>query len=121
MRERIELRRGDVLWIDCDPSVGSEPKKIRTCVVVSNDLANLHGATVTVVPTLSYTAARAERPFLIDLRRPRSTMKDARVANASLVTTYDRARVASRAGRVGPDALRAIDRALAVHLSLAEP
>lgn len=121
MTEPVDYRRGDILWINCDPSVGAEPKKIRTCVVVSNDLANRHGATLTVVPTLAYSAPRAERPFNVDLRRPRSSMKDRRVANASLVTTYDRGRVVSRAGRVSPDTLQAIDRALAVHLALAEP
>ena len=119
--ERIEFRRGDILWIDCDPSVGAEPRKVRTCVVVSNDLANQYGSTLTVVPTLAYTADRANRPFVVDLRGPRSTMKERRVANASLVTSYDRARVRSRAGRVSVDAMKAIDRAVAVHLALDAP
>ena len=29
-REAIEIYRGDILWIQCDPSVGVEPQKIRT-------------------------------------------------------------------------------------------
>jgi mRNA interferase MazF len=120
-REPLEYRRGDILWIDCDPSVGAEPRKTRTCVVVSNDLCNRHGATLTVVPTLGYTKERATRPFMVDLRRPRSTMDAARVANASLVTTYDRARVVTRAGRTSADALHALDQALAVHLGLQLP
>ncbi|HEY3355338.1 MAG TPA: type II toxin-antitoxin system PemK/MazF family toxin [Polyangia bacterium] len=119
--EPLEIKRGDIIWIACDPSVGAEPRKTRTCVVVSNDLANRHGATVTVVPTLAYTKDRAARPFMADLRRPRSTMDAPRVANASLVTTYDRRRVAARAGRASPDAMQAIDRALLVHLGLATP
>ncbi|MEK6606324.1 MAG: type II toxin-antitoxin system PemK/MazF family toxin [Myxococcota bacterium] len=120
-REPIEFRRGDILWIDCDPSVGAEARKVRTCVVVSNDLANRHGSTLTVVPTLSYSAERATRPFMVDLRKPRSNMDAPRVANASLVATYDRSRIASRAGRVAADTLKALDRALAVHLALSEP
>jgi mRNA interferase MazF len=117
----IEIRRGDIFWIDCDPSVGAEPRKVRTCVVVSNDLANRYGSTLTVVPTLSYTAERASRPFMVDLQRPRSTLDKRRVANASLLTTYDRSRVRTRAGRVAIDAMKAIDRAIGVHLALAEP
>lgn len=120
-REPVEFRRGDILWIDCDPSVGAEPRKVRTCVVVSNDLANRFASTVTVVPTLAYTAQRAARPFIVDLRRPRSTMEANRAANASLVTTYDRGRVRSRAGRVSADAMKAMDRAMAVHLALDAP
>lgn len=117
----VEPRRGDVLWIQCDPSIGAEPRKTRTCVVVSNDVANRFGATVTVVPTQRYTAARAARAYMVDLRSPRSTLKEARVANASMVMTYDRARVVKRAGHVAPDTLRALDAALALHLGLTEP
>src|SRR5512137_287376 len=111
-RESAEFRRGDILWICCDPSVGVEPRKTRTCVVVSNDLANRFGRAVTVVPTQQYTAARAERGYMVDLRRPRSTLKEPRVANASMVTTYDNARVVGRAGRVTHETQQALDRAL---------
>jgi len=116
--EALRIRRGDVLWINCDPSVGVEPRKTRTCVAVSNDIANEYGAAVTVVPTQAFTAERSRRAYMVDLRRPRSTLAEPRVANASMVMTYDRARVVSRAGKLHPDALRALDRALSIHLGL---
>jgi mRNA-degrading endonuclease toxin of MazEF toxin-antitoxin module len=56
---------------------------------------------------------------MVDLRKPRSSMKEGRVANASMIMTYDRRRVVKAAGRVSTEAVRAIDRALAVHLGLA--
>lgn len=117
----LEIRRGDVLWINCDPSVGVEPRKTRTCVVVSNDIANRFGQAITVVPTQRYTAERSRRPYMVDLRSPRSSLGDARVANASMPMTYDHDRVVSRAGRISGDAVRALDVALAVHLGLAPP
>src|SRR5713226_7399056 len=111
-REAIVVRRGDILWIQCDPSVGVEPQKIRTCVVVSNDLANQYGQAVTVVPTQAYTAERARRAYMVDLRNPRSDLDEARVANASMLMTYDRRRIVKRAGRISADAQRALDLAL---------
>jgi mRNA-degrading endonuclease toxin of MazEF toxin-antitoxin module len=57
---------------------------------------------------------------MVDLRRPRSTLDDARVGNASMIMTYDRSRMVSRAGRVSKDALAAIDDALALHLARLE-
>lgn len=117
-REDLPIRRGDILWICCDPSVGAEPRKTRSCVVVSNDVANEFGQALTVVPTQSYSAERAAREYMADLRRPRSTLEEERVANASMVMTYDRARVVARAGRVTAETLGRIDRALAVHLGL---
>ena len=93
--EGLQVRRGDVLWINCDPSVGVEPRKTRTCVVVSNDLANEFGAAVTVVPTQAFSAERAARVYMVDLRKPRSTLGEPRVANASMIMTYDRTRIVS--------------------------
>src|SRR6185503_16554448 len=104
---------GDVLWVQCDPSVGVEPRKVRTCVVVSNDVANRYGAAITIVPTQTYTAERARREYVVDLRKPHSTLDQQRVANASMVMTYDRGRVVRRAGRVSAEAQRELDRALA--------
>lgn len=115
------IARGDILWICCDPSVGAEPRKTRTCVVVSNNIANRYGQAITVIPTQAYTADRAQRAYMADLRRPRSTLVEPRVANASMVMTYDRRRVTARAGKVTAETLAAIDRALAIHLGLDRP
>jgi mRNA interferase MazF len=117
-REPVDFRRGDILWIQCDPSIGVEPRKTRTCVVVSNDLANRYGQAVTVIPTQAYTAERAARAYMVDLRAPRSTLVAARVANASMVMTYDRDRVVRRAGRISAEAQSAVDRAMEIHLGL---
>jgi mRNA interferase MazF len=112
------FRRGDLLWVNCEPSIGVEPKKLRTCVVVSNDVANQFGGAVTVIPTQRYSTERARREYVVDLRPPRSSLKDARVANASMVMTYDRSRIAKSQGRVTRETLAKIDDALRLHLAL---
>src|SRR5678815_5185645 len=86
-REPTAYKRGDVVWLRCDPSVGVEPRKLRTCVVVSNDIANHYGQAVTVVPTQAYTAERARRAYMVDLRTPNSDLREERVANASMIMT----------------------------------
>jgi mRNA interferase MazF len=114
----LPILRGDILWINCNPSIGAEPRKTRTCVVVSNDIANRFGQVITVVPTQAYNSERAKRAYMTDLRQPRSTLTEPRVANASMIMTYDRERIAKRAGKVTRQTLADIDRALAIHLGL---
>ena len=113
-----EFRRGDIVWVSCCPSVGVEPKKTRTCVIVSNDVANRFGAAVTVVPTQEWTQERALRLYMVDLRAPRSEMEAERVANASMVMTYDRRRIVGAQGRISDEALAELDNALILHLGL---
>ena len=49
------MRRGDVWWVEFDPSVGSEVHQTRPAVIVSNDSANRNLARVVVVPLTSNT------------------------------------------------------------------
>lgn len=43
-------RRGDVYWINLDPTLGAEIKKIRPCIIISPDAANRSGPLVIVAP-----------------------------------------------------------------------
>ena len=74
---------------------------------------------MTVVPTQTYTVERAARAYMVDLRKPRSTLTEARVANTSMIMTCDRGRVVTRAGRVSAETQAALDQALGIHLGLA--
>ncbi len=116
-----ECRRGDVVWVQCDPSIGVEPKKTRSCVVVSNDVANHYGGAVTIVPSQEWTEDRASRLYMVDLRAPRSEIEAPRVANASMVMTYDRRRILKVMGSISEEALAEMDEALALHLGLRNP
>jgi mRNA interferase MazF len=43
----------DVFWANLDPSIGSEMKKIRPCVVISPNDLNKHLLTVLIAPVTS--------------------------------------------------------------------
>lgn len=47
------IRQYEVYWIDLEPSIGSEVKKIRPCVVVSPDEMNRHLNTIVICPVTS--------------------------------------------------------------------
>ncbi len=44
------MKRFDVYWVNLDPTIGSEIKKIRPCVIVSPDEINSELKTVVVTP-----------------------------------------------------------------------
>lgn len=46
----MKLKQGAILWINLDPAKGTETKKKRPCLVVSNDHYNRYFNTVLVVP-----------------------------------------------------------------------
>ena len=82
---RVGVSRGDIYWVNLDPTVGTEIRKTRRAVVVSNDACNRFGMRVVVVPITSNVT--------------------------SLFPGEVHIRVAKRVGRVLGDQLRSIDKA----------
>jgi mRNA interferase MazF len=60
------IRRGDVWWIELDPTRGSEIKKTRPCLVVTANALNDTRFTAVVVPYS--TAPRAAPPLTIPVQ-----------------------------------------------------
>lgn len=48
-------KRGDVFWVNFDPQIGTEVKKIRPSVILSNNLFNKHLPRLIVAPLTSNT------------------------------------------------------------------
>lgn len=46
-------RRGEIWWVRLDPTVGSEIRKSRPCLVVSTNIINERRRTVVVIPLSS--------------------------------------------------------------------
>jgi mRNA interferase MazF len=106
------VKRGDVWWVALDPGQGSEIKKTRPCVVLTNDILNRLRKTVVVVP-LS-TAAKPHPPITVAVNcqgRPA-------VAVIDQVRAVAKHRLQSRIETLDSKDLSAITRALSTILEI---
>jgi len=106
------MKRGEVWWVAFDPSIGSEIRKTRPAVIVSNDLGNQHSKRVQVVPTSSNT----ERVFPIEALVTVDGQQSK--AMADQLTTVDKQRLKSRIGELPPHELAALEKAIRIQLNL---
>lgn len=48
----IEIKRGDIVWVNLNPTIGDEASKIRPCLILQNDLGNRYSRKTIVAPFL---------------------------------------------------------------------
>lgn len=106
------LRRGDVYWVALDPTIGSEIKKSRPAVIVSNNSCNTFGTRVVVLPLTSNVESLypGEAGVVVN-------GKPARVLGDQ-IRSVDKARLRSRIDRLSHDELMAVDEAIRITLAL---
>jgi len=86
--------RFDVWIVSLNPTVGTEIKKTRPCVVVSPDVVNKYLNTVTIVPL---TSTLKTYPTRVDCRFEN---KDGQLAVDQL-RSVDKSRLIKRMGKIG--------------------
>ena len=94
------VRRGEIWLVNLDPTLGSEIKKTRPCVVISPPELHDYLRTVIVAPM---TTGSHPAPFRIPIRHMR---KDGLIL-LDQIRTVDKVRLVKRTGALVPAALRA--------------
>ncbi|MBI3049779.1 MAG: type II toxin-antitoxin system PemK/MazF family toxin [Acidobacteria bacterium] len=102
---RRAVARGDVHLVRLDPTLGSEIRKRRPCLVVSPDELNAHLRTAIVAPM---TTSGQAYPWRVPCRFQR---RDGFVALDQL-RTVDTERLVRRLGRLSPETTAAVLRGL---------
>ncbi|MBI2891717.1 MAG: type II toxin-antitoxin system PemK/MazF family toxin [Nitrospirae bacterium] len=106
------MRRGDIWWVNLDPTQGSEIKKTRPCLVLTSDTLNRLRKTVVVIP-LS-TAAKSHPPITIPIAcKDRPT-----VAIMDQVRAVGKHRLRTRIESASAEAMNSVGKALSTILEL---
>ena len=109
---RSKPRRGDIYWVALDPALGSEIRKTRPAVIVSNDSCNTYGTRVVVLPITTNVTSLYPGEARIEVRgQPGRALGDQ-------IRSIDKARLRSRVGRLSQDEIQSVDEALRITLGL---
>ena len=109
---RSAPRRGDVYWVNLGPVVGTEIRKTRPAVVVSNDSCNRYGTRVVVLAITSNVDSLYPGEAKAELKgKPGRALGDQ-------IRSIDKSRLKARVGRLTADEMSRVDEALAVTLDL---
>lgn len=105
-------RRGDVYWVNLDPVVGTEIRKTRPAVIVSNDSCNRYGTRVVVLPITSNVDSLYPGEASVEVKGKRGR------ALGDQIRSIDKIRLKARVTTLTAGEMADVDEALAVTLAL---
>ena len=112
----MNIRKGDIYYADLTPVVGSEQGGVRPILIVQNDIGNRHSPTV-IAAAITSKQDKHPLPTHVPLDKLPRLHRDS-IVLLEQVRTIDRSRLREYIGRLEPEALRDVDRALAVSFGL---
>jgi mRNA interferase MazF len=106
------MLRGEVWWVDFDTAAGSEIRKIRPAVIVSNNMANKLLSRVQIVPLSSNIDNIYPSEALVTVGGKQSK------AMADQIATADKRRLKNTLGQLSDTDMKAVERVLKIQLGL---
>lgn len=111
------MRRGEIYFANLDPTVGSEIKKKRPVLIVSNDANNKASNTITIVPLTSNV--KKIFPFEVFLKSIDVKLPKDSKAQCQQIRTISKLRLSGKCvARVDDKIMRQLEVALCLHLDL---
>jgi len=108
----ISIERGEVYWVNFEPSLGGEIKKTRPAIVLSNNAANTHLNRVQVVPITSNTDRLYPGEAFVSLNT------DRRKAMADQLTTVSKQRLGGKIGTLSKEDVGRVEAAVLLQLGI---
>ena len=106
------MKRGEVWWVNFNPAVGGEIRKVRPAIIISNDAANKFLNRVQVVPLTSKIDKVFPSEALVTVEG--KTVK----AVADQISTASKLRLTKKMGDLATEDLRKVETAIKVQLAL---
>jgi len=106
------MKRGDVWWVNLEPSIGGEIRKKRPAIIISNDAADYYLNRVQVVPITGNIGKLYPSEAYVTFHGKKSK------AMADQVTTVSKKRLINSAGVISATEMEGVNKAITTQLDL---
>ena len=110
------FRRGEIWTVDLEPVVGSEQGKARPALIIQNDIGNQYSPVLIVAALTS--GERARYDVQVEVKAPEGGLYRNSIVLLNQIRTIDKRRMGRYWGRLAPQTMHQVDRAIEISLSL---
>lgn len=113
----MPIKRGDLFYVNLDPTKGSEQAGTRPVLVIQNDIGNAYAPTVIIAPL---TTTRFSKSYPTNVLVPQGTagLREDSTVLLSQIRTVDKRRLERRLGHLPSALMHQVDDAIKISLGL---
>ena len=104
----MEIKQGDIIWVDLGEPSGSGPGYRHPYVIIQNDVFNASKINTVIGIAMTSNTARAGIPGNVLLKKGEANLPKACVVNVSQLTTIDKFDCKTKIGRLSTLRIREI-------------
>ena len=104
----MDIKQGDIFWIDLGIPEGSEPGYRHPHVVIQNNVFNQSRINTVVVCAITSNPKLANAPGNVLLKKGEGGLKKDSVVNISQIITVDKSDLIEKIGRLSPSKINQI-------------
>lgn len=112
-----EIKRGDIVILNFDPSIGSEQGNVRPAIVLQNNISNKYSRTTIVAP-LTSKIFKKDYPTNVFISKEISKLKKGSNVLLNQIKTIDKSRINKKVSSLDSSIMMKIDLAIKVSLGL---
>ena len=115
----VVIKRGDILYADLSPVIGSEQGGVRPVLVIQNDIGNKYSPTI-IVAAITSQINKAKLPTHVEINAEEYGIVKDSVILLEQIRTIDKKRLKEKVGHLSEEMMKKVDDGLLVSFGLIE-
>ena len=115
----VIIKRGDILYADLSPVIGSEQGGVRPILIIQNDIGNKYSPTV-IVAAITSQINKAKLPTHVEINAEEYGITKDSVILLEQVRTIDKKRLKEKVGHLSDELMKKVDDGLQISFGLIE-
>ncbi|MFZ5354462.1 MAG: type II toxin-antitoxin system PemK/MazF family toxin [Bacillota bacterium] len=113
------IKRGDIIYADLSPVIGSEQGGVRPVLVVQNDIGNKYSPTI-IVAAITSQINKAKLPTHVEINADEYGIPKDSVILLEQIRTIDKKRLKEKVGHLSDELMKQVDEGLQISFGLVE-